>query len=150
MGWTSLDPIDEREAKHWKETSTAIVPNYDGRQVRCMWWDKDPSEAPQGPRSIKQPAGEYSPAMHGLPRAGACKALSSAVRDLRLDVSAETEAQEYALRAEGVPEGERQTVSRVAVGVVARVDRLRAIGNGQVPQCAAYAWRVLMGLQPTP
>jgi DNA (cytosine-5)-methyltransferase 1 len=34
-------------------------------------------------------------------------------------------------------------VGRVAHGVAARVDRLRAIGNGQVPQCAAYAWRVL-------
>jgi len=34
-------------------------------------------------------------------------------------------------------------VGRVADGVAARVDRLKAIGNGQVPQCAAYAWRCL-------
>jgi DNA (cytosine-5)-methyltransferase 1 len=34
-------------------------------------------------------------------------------------------------------------VGRVAHGVAARVDRLKAIGNGQVPQCAALAWRVL-------
>jgi DNA (cytosine-5)-methyltransferase 1 len=34
-------------------------------------------------------------------------------------------------------------VGRVAHGVVARVDRLKAIGNGQVPLCAATAWRVL-------
>jgi hypothetical protein len=27
--------------------------------------------------------------------------------------------------------------------VAARVDRLRAIGNGQVPLCAAKAWREL-------
>ncbi len=32
---------------------------------------------------------------------------------------------------------------RVAHGVAARVDRLRAIGNGQVPLCAAEAWRML-------
>ena len=31
-------------------------------------------------------------------------------------------------------------VGRVADGVAARVDRLTAIGNGQVPQCAAEAW----------
>ena len=34
-------------------------------------------------------------------------------------------------------------VGRVAHGVAARVDRLKAIGNGQVPQCAAEAWRLL-------
>jgi DNA (cytosine-5)-methyltransferase 1 len=34
-------------------------------------------------------------------------------------------------------------VGRVAHGVASRVDRLAAIGNGQVPQCAALAWRVL-------
>jgi hypothetical protein len=27
--------------------------------------------------------------------------------------------------------------------VAARVDRLKAIGNGQVPLCAAEAWRIL-------
>lgn len=31
-------------------------------------------------------------------------------------------------------------VGRVANGVAARVDRLQALGNGQVPQCAAEAW----------
>ncbi len=36
-------------------------------------------------------------------------------------------------------------VGRVANGVAARVDRLKAIGNGQVPLCAAIAWRLLTG-----
>ena len=34
-------------------------------------------------------------------------------------------------------------VGRVADGVAARVDRLKAIGNGQVPLCAATAWKIL-------
>ena len=34
-------------------------------------------------------------------------------------------------------------VGRVAHGVAARVDRLKAIGNGQVPLCSATAWRLL-------
>ena len=34
-------------------------------------------------------------------------------------------------------------VGRVADGVAARVDRLKAIGNGQVPAVAATAWRLL-------
>jgi DNA (cytosine-5)-methyltransferase 1 len=36
-------------------------------------------------------------------------------------------------------------LGRVADGVAARVDRLKAIGNGQVPLCAATAWRILSG-----
>jgi DNA (cytosine-5)-methyltransferase 1 len=34
-------------------------------------------------------------------------------------------------------------VGRVVNGVAARVDRLKAIGNGQVSLCAATAWRIL-------
>jgi DNA (cytosine-5)-methyltransferase 1 len=34
-------------------------------------------------------------------------------------------------------------MGRVADGVAARVDKLKAIGNGQVPLCAATAWRLL-------
>jgi DNA (cytosine-5)-methyltransferase 1 len=34
-------------------------------------------------------------------------------------------------------------VGRVADGVAARVDRLKAIGNGQVSLCAATAWQIL-------
>jgi len=49
----------------------------------------------------------------------------------------------------GSTDGSRQwwsvepNVGRVAHGVACRVDRLKAIGNGQVPLCAATAWRVL-------
>jgi DNA (cytosine-5)-methyltransferase 1 len=32
---------------------------------------------------------------------------------------------------------------RMADGVASRVDRLKAIGNGQVPQVAAIAWKLL-------
>jgi DNA (cytosine-5)-methyltransferase 1 len=37
-------------------------------------------------------------------------------------------------------------VGRVADGVAARMDRLKAIGNGQVPLCAAIAWKILSEL----
>jgi hypothetical protein len=35
------------------------------------------------------------------------------------------------------------TIPRVATGIKNRVGRLKAIGNGQVPQVAAMAWRIL-------
>jgi DNA (cytosine-5)-methyltransferase 1 len=36
-------------------------------------------------------------------------------------------------------------ICRMANGVAAGVDRLKAIGNGQVPLCAATAWNILKG-----
>jgi len=47
---------------------------------------------------------------------------------------------------EYVPRTTQRNVGRVADGVAARVDRLKAIGNGQVPLCAATAWRILSEL----
>ena len=40
----------------------------------------------------------------------------------------------------GLPAGKH---NRIHDGVAARVDRLKAIGNGQVPLCAATAWQIL-------
>ncbi len=40
-------------------------------------------------------------------------------------------------------------VGRVAHGVAARVDRLRCLGNGQVPAVAALAWRILTETKTT-
>jgi DNA (cytosine-5)-methyltransferase 1 len=42
------------------------------------------------------------------------------------------------------PRGSESFVGRVADGVAHRVDRLAAIGNGQVPAVAALAWRTLL------
>lgn len=39
-------------------------------------------------------------------------------------------------------------IPRVASGTKDRVNRLKALGNGQVPLCAATAWRLLTGLPP--
>ena len=38
-------------------------------------------------------------------------------------------------------------VGRVAHGVASRVDRLKAIGNGQVPRVVATAWEILSGVK---
>ena len=41
------------------------------------------------------------------------------------------------------PKQPKPGVQRVAHGVARRVDRFKAIGNGQVPQCAALAFSIL-------
>ncbi|KKM04079.1 hypothetical protein LCGC14_1767840 [marine sediment metagenome] len=35
------------------------------------------------------------------------------------------------------------SIPRIAIGIKDRVDRLKAIGNGQVPVCIAKAWKIL-------
>ena len=46
-------------------------------------------------------------------------------------------------------ESPESNVGRMAHGVAARVDRLKAIGNGQVPAVAALAWKTLInGIDP--
>jgi len=49
--------------------------------------------------------------------------------------------------ASGISDGwtAEPSVGRVAHGVAHRMDRLKALGNGQVPRVAALAWEVLCG-----
>ena len=49
----------------------------------------------------------------------------------------------WAREPESTPRTTEPNVGQVAHGVAARVDRLKAIGNGQVPLVAATAWRLL-------
>ena len=56
-------------------------------------------------------------------------------------------AQEYVADADACSLGwwkSEPNVGRVAHGLAARVDRLRCIGNGQVPAVAALAWKTLI------
>jgi DNA (cytosine-5)-methyltransferase 1 len=52
---------------------------------------------------------------------------------------------EYAFASDSCWWETEPNVGRVADGLASRVDRLKAIGNGQVPLCAAEAWRILSG-----
>jgi hypothetical protein len=65
------------------------------------------------------------------------------VQDLRGSLQAKEDTPCDAVRQRAVCGGEREKIGRVAVGVLNRVDRLRCLGNGQVPAVAALAWRLL-------
>ena len=49
----------------------------------------------------------------------------------------------WAREPQSTPRTIERNMGRVVDGVAARVDRLKAIGNGQVPLCAATAWKCL-------
>jgi len=78
------------------------------------------ASSPHRPGHQKQPAGEYPDAMQALPRL------------LAYDGEAAWKNQSW-----------ENAVPRVANGVAARVDRLRCLGNGQVPAVAQLAWNTL-------
>jgi DNA (cytosine-5)-methyltransferase 1 len=57
--------------------------------------------------------------------------------------SAITDGEEYETAKRGGWWAAEPDVGRMAHGVAARVDRLRCLGNGQVPRVAALAWNLL-------
>ena len=65
---------------------------------------------------------------------------SSIMQMGRFGSESKTADDDYTGRIEWLPEPD---VGRVAHGVANRVDRLCALGNGQVPSVAAMAWKIL-------
>jgi len=89
--------------------------------VNAAWWDIDPADLPD--TGLPEPQTTYQQENPGP-------------RESRGDET----------RRELTPSDSRTAksrVGRVAHGVAHRVDRLKAIGNGQVPAVAALAWKIL-------
>ena len=155
LGWTSLEPMKHENWKHWKESSAA---HFQSNVLREMWFDRDPATPPQGSQPVEQRAGECGSPVPTMPQGGSHDRWNmgkreSGVSDLqsvRQGISAEADATVVNMQR-CVPVGmgadqcreAMEYVPRVATGVMARVDRLKAIGNGQVPRVAATAWRIL-------
>jgi DNA (cytosine-5)-methyltransferase 1 len=88
------------------------------------WWFKDPADIPNADKMRLQGSGKKQDSGNaGLP-----------FKSVRSD----RERPE----AKRTPTTEPE-LGRVAHGVAHRVDRLKAIGNGQVPAVAALAWQIL-------
>ena len=81
--------------------------------------------------------------MFCLPSQKTFEAKEGQMRDLREGISAEAEKAGDFVRCFELQQGTRKAISRVEVGVKSRVDRLKAIGNGQVPAVVKLAWETL-------
>jgi DNA (cytosine-5)-methyltransferase 1 len=159
---SELDKSNAHQAEQRPQSGSEI----DGTQdVRTVSADDRIRSASQGPRPDEQRARESGSALPVMPSAGAHhgwglgarQGADCDMRDMRCSVSAETLEASDVVRQQGMRDGERQAqcggslgwwdaepdVGRVASGVVSRVDRLKALGNGQVPLQAALAWRIL-------
>ena len=101
----------------WLLMEGAEAPQGEVRGVRIQ---AGAASSPRRSGHQKQPTGEHPDSMQKLPRF------------LAYDGKAAWKDQSW-----------ENAVPRVATGVKNRVDRLRCIGNGQVPAVAQLAWRIL-------
>ena len=149
--WSGFNAVNRKEFQRWQEASAAAL--QESGQLRAMWWDRDPSQAPSGQRSDEQPEQELGGSLQQMPRITARQPKVEGshegsdlplLRDsLHLQAGQGEDVQQGVREQAGLDEA--QIIPRVATGVAARVDRLKAIGNGQVPLCAATAWKILTG-----
>lgn len=155
LGWTSLEPMTNENWQRWKESSATY---FQSNFVHEMWFDSDPSAPPQGQEPGKQRAGECGDSWPEMPQGGthagwdlgAGKGGAGNMQGMRPTIPTESDTPLVDLR-DGVPGGmgankRREAMEyapRISTGVTARVDRLKALGNGQVPRVVAAAWRHL-------
>jgi hypothetical protein len=147
--WSNINAVNPAEFKRWSKASTEAL--QESSCLRTVWWDSDPSQASSGSQHIQQPEQQCGDSLRQMPRGAARQpALEGSHQGQDLPVLREDLHLHQAQR-EDLQQGMRQQVGmdetpfapRIANGVMARVDRLKAIGNGQVPLCAATAWRIL-------
>lgn len=146
LNWTSLEPLPYENYELWKKASTTQVQRK-REGLQSLWWHKEPSATSQRSRHEQQQPGEYRDSMRDLSRQDARPGAMGEsqertnLRELSEDIHV----------SEGEAENMQQElweqigveVTRVANGVENRVQRLKALGNGQVPAVVRTAWRLL-------
>ena len=147
--WTSLEELNREHFEYWKKASAAQI--FGSGKVREMWFDNDPAEAPQRPRHNEQQSREHPDTLLEVPRESTCNGAmersqkNENMRPLREDVRVQ-ESKGEVLQSElckSLGLGAEEVVPRVSSGIRNRIDRLKAVGNGQVPAVAALAWEIL-------
>jgi hypothetical protein len=147
--WSVINGFNPKEFKRWEEASAASLYKIAG--LRPLWWDSDPSQTSSGQQHIQQHCKQHSNFVQQMSRLSSCEATmershqESSVSVLRENICLQKSA------GENLQSGmwkqtcmdEAPYTPRVNENVKARVDRLKAIGNGQVPAVAATAWKLL-------
>ena len=147
--WSNLNGFNKQEFQRWQEASAKAIQN--AGQMRTMWWDSDPSQTPLGQQPVEQSRQQHSDSLPEMPRDASCERkmersqqksdLSLLREDVYIQQTKGKNLQSGMWEQTGLDKAE--VIPRVSQLIVARVDRLKAIGNGQVPLCAATAWRIL-------
>lgn len=148
--WSSLDELSRQEFKRWAQTSAADVSEPCG--VLQVWINRQLATTPHRPRHEQQRIEEYSDALHQVSRFDPrTRALGRPHEDQNLPLLRSEIRVQAGKREDLQPKLRKQScldeapyTPRTARGIVNRVARLKAIGNGQVPLVAATALTILM------
>lgn len=144
-----MGKVANEHYKYWKKASTKDVQEIDG--VRDLWFDIDPATTPHRSQYDEQQQVEHPGIVRevprGTPREGTVgesqqtKGVPSLQGDIHLQESEGKILQSQLCESLGL--GEEEIVPRVSNNIPHRVHRLKALGNGQVPRCAAVAFNIL-------
>ena len=147
--WSELNGFEKKEFERWTQTSATPLQSF--RQMRTMWWDSDPSQTPFRPQPNEQSEKQCCDSLSDMSWDASCQREMERSHE-RTDLSLlrekfylqESERENLQSRVwEQVGMDETQIVPRVGGSSIATVDRLKALGNGQVPLCAATAFTIL-------
>jgi len=148
LGWTSLEPLPKESYDYWIKSHGAKTGTESLRagEVCIVWWNEDPSETPQKWASDGQQFLQHTGSLPDVPHSEACreqhvgqrKETTETMHGLQDGVQTEAEQSEDLSKSK-LSQSHRQDTGkstlapRVASGIVHRVNRLRALGNGIVP-----------------
>ena len=148
-GWTSLEGLKHEHFEYWKKASATQIQGTG--EMRTMWFHQDPAETSYRSQCTEQQKEQYKNIVFTVSREITCSGkMAESFKGkgmfiLRKNIHLQTE-QRNVLQSElckSLGMAESETVPRVATGIMNRVDRLKAIGNGQVPGVAAIAFLIL-------
>jgi hypothetical protein len=139
--------FDDWEEKHGKKTSSANMVDRRRRQMRSLWFKYDPSATSQGWKCLQQQRRKHSDIVCEMSRKGTSqkkKAKTKNMSYMQKIISAK-KGQGCSLQRQKVLEEDGPYIGRTTMGLSFRVDRLKALGNGQVPAVVRKAWEILKG-----
>jgi len=149
INWTSLEEINNEHFKYWEKAGATALQR--SGKLRDLWWEVDPASTSQERGCYEQHTGKHPDSLREVSRDSARETKmeepqqEEGVSSLRGDIYVQ-EIEGEILQSElceSLSLEAEEVLPRVAQGVRNRVDRLKAIGNGQVPEVARLAWETL-------
>lgn len=155
LGWTKLETLNNDSFEFWKKSSAEAILN--GGMCQ-MWFARDPATPPQRQESTEQFPREYRDTLPEVPQGrpyegwnlGQRESGNVNLQSMRESVSAKESAEGFNMQqtlpttmGENFSPKALEYTPRVSENNLHRVDRIRAIGNGQVSAVAATAWNIL-------